>query len=98
VYGNVPKWLNISQDLVGIVPFFFLGRVPWIEMSLKESERCSTGEGLVVKRSMEEANENWWFTGPFRGRHETFPAANIFGSGKTKTRFITAHQSSKPPL
>lgn len=34
---------------------------------------------------MEEANENWWFTGPFLGRLENFPAAIIFGSGKTKT-------------
>lgn len=31
---------------------------------------------------MEEANENWWFTGPFLGRLENFPAAIILGSAK----------------
>lgn len=64
--------------------------MPW-----KEFERCSTGEGFVVKRSMEEAKENWWFTGLFLGRLENFPAAIIFGSGKTKSRFVTVYQSSK---
>lgn len=47
---------------------------------------------------MEEANENWWFTEPFLGRLENFPAAIIFGSGKTKPRFLTVYQSSKPSL
>lgn len=44
---------------------------------------------------MEEAKENWWFTGLFLGRLENFPAAIIFGSGKTKSRFVTVYQSSK---
>lgn len=64
--------------------------MPW-----KEFERCSIGEGFVVKRSMEEAKENWWFTGLFLGRLDSFPAAIIFGSGKSKPRFQSVYQSSK---
>lgn len=94
VYGNIPTWLNISQALTLTVPFFFLGSVPWIEMSWKESERCSVSEGLVVKRSIDDANENWWFTftGTFLGRLENFPAAIILDSGGGKKKKISMDQ------
>lgn len=44
---------------------------------------------------MEEANENWWFTGPSLGRLENFPAAIIFGSEKNKNKIYHSTSVNK---
>ena len=73
---------HISHGLVGALPppFFFRGRVPWMETLLYPAGGNSATAGLELSKSIEEDSGHCRPTCRFLGRLANLPSAIILNS------------------